>query len=157
MYLAWIPSLLQFAVFHAVVGKTDYRKAPSKGFCASQNRYYYGYKLHAVCGISGVIHSFVLTKASVHDIRYLNDLKWEMSDCTLLGDNASTLRQSSVTTKLSNQAYISKEVQLDLFETARIRLEVPYHPVIGRSFDSTPCFDHAQQPYIYAQNLKAKY
>jgi hypothetical protein len=92
------------------VGKTDYQKAPSKGFCASQNRYYYGYKLHAVCGISGVIHAFDLTKASVHDIHYLNDLKWEISDCTLLGD----------------KGYISKEVQLDLFETAHIRLEVPY-------------------------------
>ncbi|KAA6317879.1 hypothetical protein EZS27_032036 [termite gut metagenome] len=27
------------------VGKEDYSKAPSKGYCASQNRYYYGYKL----------------------------------------------------------------------------------------------------------------
>jgi hypothetical protein len=44
------------------VGKTDYQKAPSKGFCASHNRYYYGYKLHAVCDIRGVIHSFDLTK-----------------------------------------------------------------------------------------------
>jgi hypothetical protein len=65
-------------------GRTDYQKAPSMGFCASQNRYYYGYKLHAVCSIKGVIHSFDLTKASVHDIHYLNDLKWEISDCTLL-------------------------------------------------------------------------
>lgn len=92
------------------VGKANYEKAPSKGFCASQNRYYYGYKLHAVCGIKGVIHSFDLTKASVHDIHYLNDLKWEFSDCTLLGD----------------KGYLSKEIQLDLFETAHIRLEVPY-------------------------------
>ena len=92
------------------VGKTDYQRAPSKGFCASHNRYYYGYKLHAVCGIKGVIHSFDLTKASVHDIHYLNDLKWELSDCILLGD----------------KAYISRDIQLDLFETAHIRLEVPY-------------------------------
>lgn len=92
------------------IGKRDYERAPSKGFCASQNRYYYGYKLHTVCGIKGVIHSFDLTKASVHDIHYLNDLKWEISDCTLLGD----------------KGYINKEIQLDLFETARIQLEVPY-------------------------------
>jgi hypothetical protein len=44
------------------VGKTDSEKAPCKGFCASQNRYYYGYKLHAVCGLKGVIHSFERTK-----------------------------------------------------------------------------------------------
>ncbi|KAA6341014.1 hypothetical protein EZS27_011144 [termite gut metagenome] len=46
-------------------GREDYSKAPSKGYCASQNRYYYGYKLH-------------------------------------------------------------KDIQLDLFQTAHIRLEVPY-------------------------------
>jgi hypothetical protein len=91
------------------VGKTDCRKAPSKGYCPSQDRYYYGYKLHAVCGITGVIHAFDLTKAAVHDIHYLGDLKWELSDCTLIG----------------NKGYLSKEVQSDLFETAQIRLEVP--------------------------------
>jgi hypothetical protein len=64
----------------------------------------------AVCGIRGVIHSFDLTKVAVLDIHYLNDLKCEISDCTLLG----------------NKAYISKEVRLDLFETAHISLEVPY-------------------------------
>lgn len=91
------------------IGKTDYERAPSKGFCASQSRYYYGYKLHAVCSIRGIIHSFDMTKASVHDIHYLNDLKWEMSDCTLIGD----------------RGYLSKTIQLDLFQTANIKLEVP--------------------------------
>lgn len=46
-------------------------ETPSFGYCASQGVYYYGNKLHAVCGLSGVIHSFDLTKASVHDIHYL--------------------------------------------------------------------------------------
>jgi hypothetical protein len=69
--------------------------------------YYYGYKLHAICGLSGVIHSFDLTKASVHDINYLKNIKYEYHDCSILGD----------------RGYISKNVQLDLFETANIRLE----------------------------------
>ena len=85
-------------------------KAPSFGYCASQGVYYYGYKLHAVCGLSGVIHSFDLTKASVHDIHYLKDVKVDYSDCTVIGD----------------RGYISADVQLDLFETAHIKLEVPY-------------------------------
>ncbi len=51
------------------MGKKDFSKAPEVGYCASQSMYYYGYKLHAVCGLSGVIHSFDLTKASVHDIQ----------------------------------------------------------------------------------------
>ena len=28
----------------------EFSKAPDFGFCASQNAYYYGYKLHAICG-----------------------------------------------------------------------------------------------------------
>ena len=92
------------------LGKTNLATAPSFGFCASQNTYYYGYKLHALCGIKGVIHSYDLSKAAVHDIHYLQDLKEEYHNCTIVGD----------------KGYLSKTVQLDLFETSEIRLEVPY-------------------------------
>jgi hypothetical protein len=50
----------------------DYDKAANYCYCASQGKHYYGYKLHS----SGVIHSFDLTKASVHDIHYLKDVKY---------------------------------------------------------------------------------
>jgi len=92
------------------LGKNDYKTSPEFGYCASQGVYYYGYKLHAVCGLSGVIHSFDLTKANVHDIRYLSDVKYDYHDCCIFGD----------------KGYISASVQLDLFETANIKLEVPY-------------------------------
>jgi hypothetical protein len=45
------------------MGKKDYSKAPSFGYCASQRTYYFGYKLHALCGLSGVVHAYDLTKA----------------------------------------------------------------------------------------------
>src|SRR5574344_471535 len=92
------------------MGRSSFDSAPSKGYCASQGVYYYGYKLHAVCGLSGVIHSFDLTKASVHDIHYLKDVKVDYQDCSIIGD----------------RGYISAAVQADLFETANIKLEVPY-------------------------------
>ena len=92
------------------MGKKNFEKAPSIGYCTSQGVYYYGYKLHAVCGLSGVIHSFDLTKTSVHDIHYLKNVKVDYNNCTVIGD----------------RGYISTQVQLDLFETANIRLEVPY-------------------------------
>ena len=57
------------------MGKTCTEKAPDFGYCASQAMYYFGYKLHAVCGLSGVIHSYDLMQASVHDIHYLNDVE----------------------------------------------------------------------------------
>lgn len=92
------------------LGKNDYRTAPSFGYCAAQDSYYYGYKLHAVCGIRGVIHSYELSKANVHDLHYLNDIKYGFHNCTMIGD----------------KGYLCASVQLDLFETANIRLEVPY-------------------------------
>lgn len=48
---------------------------PDKGYCASQNSNYYGYKLHAVYSVSGVFQSIDLSPASVHDINYLKDIR----------------------------------------------------------------------------------
>ncbi len=89
--------------------KEEFETAPEKGFCASQNQYYFGYKLHGVCTFDGVFTSVDLTKANVHDIHYLQDVKVQLSDCTLLGD----------------KGYLSAEQQLDLFTSAGIKLETP--------------------------------
>lgn len=93
-----------------VMGRDNVEAAPDWGYCASQGMHYYGYKLHAVCGIRVVIHSYDMTAASVHDIHYLNDVRWEYHDCMMLGD----------------KGYLSAEVQKDFFETVNITLEVPY-------------------------------
>ena len=82
---------------------------PNKGFCASQNLHFYGYKLHAVCSISGIFQSFDLSPASVHDIHYLQDIKRQLSDCVLLGDKGC----------------LSQTIQLDLFNEVNIQLETP--------------------------------
>ncbi len=82
---------------------------PNRGFCASQQMHFYGYKLHAVCSVSGVFQSFDLSSASVHDIHYLKDIREQLSDCTLLGD----------------KGYLSSEIQIDLFNYANIKLETP--------------------------------
>ena len=49
---------------------------------------YFGYKLHAVCGLSGVMHSYDMTPANVHDINYIRDVKFEFYDCSVFGDRA---------------------------------------------------------------------
>lgn len=79
---------------------TEYYSAPDKGFCASQQIYYYN-KLHVVCSLEGVIRSFDLSKISVHDIHYLKDIKELYRDCVLLGD----------------RGYLSTDYLLDLFES----------------------------------------
>ena len=79
------------------------------GYCAFQNTTYFGYKLHAVCTLQGVIKSVDLSSASVHDIHYLNDVKNQFQNCILIGD----------------RDYLSRQYQHDLFETACIKLETP--------------------------------
>jgi hypothetical protein len=49
------------------MGKESTHHSPDKGYCASQKKYFYGYKLHSVCSASGVIQSLDLTKASFND------------------------------------------------------------------------------------------
>lgn len=44
---------------------------PNKGFCASQQMHFNGYKLHAVCSVSAVLQSLDLSNASIQGIRYL--------------------------------------------------------------------------------------
>ena len=51
-----------------------------------------------------------MSKANVHDIHYLQDIKHEYSHITIIGD----------------KGYLSASVQVDLFKTSEIRLEVPY-------------------------------
>ena len=55
----------------------DFSKAPDFGYCASKSTYYSVYKLHVVCGLCGVVHSYALSRASVHDITYMKDVKRE--------------------------------------------------------------------------------
>lgn len=109
--------------------KDEFETAPSKGFCASQNNWFYGYKLHGVCSVSGVFHSLEITKAEVHDINFLKNIKQQMSDCVILGD----------------RGYLSESIQLDLFRTVNIQLETPKR--INQK-------DYKPQPYIFRKSRK---
>jgi hypothetical protein len=72
---------------------------PDKGYCASQGSNYYGYKLHAICSVSGVFFSIDLSPESLNDVSYLKDIQIQISNCTLIGD----------------RGYLSAEFQLNLF------------------------------------------
>ncbi len=109
--------------------KEDFESAPSKGFCASQNNWFFGYKLHGVCSVSGIFHSLDITKAEVHDVHFLKNIKQQMSDCVLLGD----------------RGYLSESIQLDLFQTVKVKLETPKR---------TNQKDYKPQPYIFRKSRK---
>src|SRR5690606_11217198 len=90
--------------------KENFETAPDKGYSAVNKAWYFGYKLHLVTSVQGVFYSMDLSKASVHDIHYLNDIKYSgLNSCTLIGD----------------KGYLSKTYQRDLFSTAKIELRTP--------------------------------
>ena len=109
--------------------KEEFDTAPNRGYCASQKMHYYGYKIHAVCSIEGVFKSFDLSKASVHDIHYLKDIKNQFNDCVILGD----------------KGYLSTDYQLDLFTTKNIKLEIPMRKNQKK---------YKKQPYIFRKKRK---
>ena len=109
--------------------RQDTYSAPNKGYCASQNTNYYGYKLHAVCSAIGVFKSLDISPASVHDINYLKDIKHQLVDCTILGD----------------RGYLSTQWQLDLFTDCNIRLDTPMRN------NQT---NYKPQPYIFRKAIK---
>lgn len=109
--------------------KDEFETAPSKGYCASQNNWFYGYKLHGVCSINGIFHSLEITKAEVHDVHFLKNIKQQMADCVLLGD----------------RGYLSESIQLDLFRTVNIKLETPMR--MNQK-------EYKPQPYIFRKSRK---
>ncbi len=80
--------------------------APNRGFCAAQNKHYYGYKIHAVTSPAGVLQMIDITPASVHDVNFLKDIKEEFKDCDMIGD----------------KGYISKELHKELSDEKNIKV-----------------------------------
>ena len=107
---------------------TEYSK-PDRGYCASQNTRYYGYKLHAVCSVRGIIQSMDISPASVHDIHYLKDIKQQLKHCTLLAD----------------KGYLSSKWQLNLFDECHIKLETPMRK---------NQHNFTEQPYVFRKSRK---
>ncbi len=90
--------------------KKNFESAPDKGYSSVNRSWFYGYKLHLVTSVRGVFSSMDLTKASIHDLHYLKEVKHSgISDCTLIAD----------------KGYVSKPIQMDLFTSKQIRLKTP--------------------------------
>ena len=89
--------------------KKDYETAPEFGYCAAQQTTYYGFKLHGVCSFNGIFTDFDLSKANVHDIHYLEDIKEYYPNCLLLGD----------------KGYLNNPYQLELFRDYSLKVETP--------------------------------
>lgn len=86
-----------------------FEATPAYGYCAAQDQTFFGYKLHGVTSIRGVISSFELTQANAPDIDYLQEVKYQYPGCLILGD----------------RAYLSNPLQTELFEEHRLKINTP--------------------------------
>ena len=105
-----VPICKNARITRSKICKDDYESAPDRGYSAVNKAYFYGFKLHLATSVRGVYSSLELTKASIHDIHFLNEIKHsKIDDCTLIGD----------------KGYVSEPIQQDLFTTRQIRLFTP--------------------------------
>ena len=82
---------------------------PNQGSVPHRTQGIMGTSFMRSCSIDGVFDNFNLSPVSVHHIHYLKDIKSQIPDCVILGD----------------EGYLSSAVQINLFEAGNIKLETP--------------------------------
>lgn len=90
--------------------RKSFETSPAKGWSAVNKSWFIGYKLHVVIFDNGVVQQSGITKGNVHDINFLKQVKDLPVQKKILGD----------------RAYISKTLQMDLFEQYKVTLKVPF-------------------------------
>lgn len=90
--------------------RKSFETAPAKGWSAVNRSWFIGYKLHVIIFDNGVVQQSGITKGNVHDINFLKQVKDLPVKKRILGD----------------RAYISKTLQMDLFEQYKVTLKVPF-------------------------------
>lgn len=94
-----------------VCRRADDALQAAKGYNPTEKQYYIGFKLHLVTCKRGVYQHASLLPANVHDIQFAKMLpQSNLANCQLIGDCA----------------YRSAVVQLELFKSCNIDLNVPY-------------------------------
>jgi hypothetical protein len=125
-----VPICKNARINRSKICKDDYETAPDRGYSAVNKSYFYGYKLHLTTSVKGVYSSMELTKASIHDVRFLNEVKHSgIVNCTLIAD----------------KGYVSEPIQQDLFTTRQIKL---FTPVKSNKHDKEPI------PFIFMKSRK---
>lgn len=125
-----VPICKNARISRSKICKDEYETAPDRGYSAVNKAYFYGYKLHLATSMKGVYSSMELTKASIHDIQFLNEVKYSgIANCSLIAD----------------KGYVSEPIQQDLFTTRQIKL---FTPVKSNQHDK----EHI--PFIFMKSRK---
>ena len=91
-----------------VCQEVDYA-LPDYGYCASKQEHYYGYKLHSIHTLEGVIVYPDLSPAHVHDSQFLNDIQGKLFSSLLITD----------------KGYVSEDRQQDFYTQNKVVLYTP--------------------------------
>jgi hypothetical protein len=95
--------------YSSTICKEDPKLIPKVSWCASQDEWYYGFKLNLICTGDGIIKTFKINDSTIHDIHYLDDIGEEFTGCRIVGD----------------KGYISKGRKRDFLAQHRIHIETP--------------------------------
>jgi len=90
--------------------RQTFETAPAKGYSAVNKGWFIGYKLHVVIYDNGMVQQSGITKGNVHNINSLKNIKHLPGERQILGD----------------RAYISKALQIGLFDHYQVKLRVPF-------------------------------
>lgn len=90
--------------------RKDFETAPAKGYSAVNKGWFIGYKMHVVIYDNGVVQQSGITKGNVHDINFLKSIEHLPVHKQIIDD----------------RAYISKTLQIDLFDQYQVKLKVPF-------------------------------
>jgi hypothetical protein len=89
--------------------RESYETAPAFGYSTALGNTFYGYKLHIISSVTGVVTHFDLSKGNEADIHYIRQIQNQYQDCLILGD----------------RGYLNESLQMDLFIHRGIQLETP--------------------------------
>lgn len=91
--------------------RESFETAPNKGYTASLAKWFYGYKLQLITTIEGVFKAMELTKASVHDVHFIDEIR------------AHKLVEQGVI--IADRGYLSGPRQMELFDQCQVRMHTP--------------------------------
>lgn len=79
---------------------------PDYGYCASKQEHYYGYKLHSVQTLEGVIVYPDLAPAHAHDSQFLSDLQGRLFNGLLITDKGYVSKEWQQTFRTQNNVLL---------------------------------------------------
>ena len=122
-----------------------------RGYCAAKKEYFFGFKLHLVCAVSGLPASFEVLPASFHDLTAVHDLSGALPPgARLLGDKGYNCDYDE------NLAYLFAQIELIPRHRANMLPNYSEHQSLLRRYRSVIETVNSQLEKMGIQRLHAR-